>query len=177
VWWLLLPGFVGMADSLGSEDGPTLLFPLNMIAFGFVFGFFLIPVVLVWLPVLRVWSAFQPEQRMSTPTQPHSPLPPTKPDATIHPNPLAPAKKWDEITDMSHVAYQDYLASEAWRARRRIMLKRSFHKCQVCGASDQLQIHHRTYDRLGNERPEDLTVLCGSCHTLFHQHRGMPKTR
>lgn len=27
-----------------------------------------------------------------------------------------------------------------------------------------LEVHHRTYERLGNERPEDLVALCWCCH-------------
>lgn len=29
-------------------------------------------------------------------------------------------------------------------------------------------MHHRTYERLGRERPADLTVLCESCHQRYH---------
>lgn len=33
-----------------------------------------------------------------------------------------------------------------------------------------LDVHHRTYERLGNESPDDLTVLCRDCHKLFSQN-------
>ena len=29
-------------------------------------------------------------------------------------------------------------------------------------------MHHRTYDNLGDEEPEDLVVLCRKCHATFH---------
>jgi replicative DNA helicase len=32
-----------------------------------------------------------------------------------------------------------------------------------------LEVHHRTYERIGQERSEDLTVLCDVCHGLFHE--------
>jgi hypothetical protein len=28
--------------------------------------------------------------------------------------------------------------------------------------------HHNTYENYGNERPQDLVVLCRSCHQKFH---------
>lgn len=42
------------------------------------------------------------------------------------------------------------------------------HRCQVCNGSKKVQVHHRTYDRIGCELPSDLTVLCDKCHGLFH---------
>jgi hypothetical protein len=32
----------------------------------------------------------------------------------------------------------------------------------------RLEVHHRTYERLGRERPEDLLVLCEKCHAVEH---------
>lgn len=32
----------------------------------------------------------------------------------------------------------------------------------------ELDVHHRTYERLGQEQEYDLTVLCHRCHSLFH---------
>lgn len=170
VWWALLPKFVGMVDYFGSDDGPVLLFPFNVIVFFFVFGFFLIP-VMVLVGVFQSISERISERRPEPPKRP-----PTKSSYVIQAQPPTTFKTWDEVPDLSLLSYDEYLASEAWRNRRQIMLERFSHKCQLCGGSDRLQVHHRTYDRIGNERPEDLTVLCGACHTLFHQHRGMPES-
>jgi hypothetical protein len=30
-------------------------------------------------------------------------------------------------------------------------------------------VHHRSYARLGFEQPEDVVVLCRSCHTRHHR--------
>jgi 5-methylcytosine-specific restriction endonuclease McrA len=61
-------------------------------------------------------------------------------------------------------AYRDYMASQAWAARRAAALELAGHKCERCGAADRLTVHHRTYCRLGREAPADLQVLCPSCH-------------
>lgn len=63
---------------------------------------------------------------------------------------------------------EEYLNSEHWHITRLAALERAGHRCQVCNGADRLDVHHRTYERLGNERPEDLTVLCRRCHDLFH---------
>ena len=39
---------------------------------------------------------------------------------------------------------------------------------EVCGVKHRLQVHHLTYERLGNERDEDLKVLCWACHEREH---------
>jgi len=64
--------------------------------------------------------------------------------------------------------YQTYLRSDEWAAKREAALDRAAHRCQVCNDDDRLQVHHRTYARLYDERPLDLTVLCGDCHALAH---------
>jgi hypothetical protein len=38
----------------------------------------------------------------------------------------------------------------------------------VCGTADHLQLHHRTYARLGRERLRDLILLCGDHHKFAH---------
>jgi hypothetical protein len=37
----------------------------------------------------------------------------------------------------------------------------------MCGA-DVVQLHHKTYDRIGAEDLTDLTPLCARCHALIH---------
>jgi hypothetical protein len=68
------------------------------------------------------------------------------------------------------VEYEDYIKSSAWRERSRAAKARAGWRCQICNRpSDEvaLHAHHRTYERLGKELPEDLTVLCVDCHDLY----------
>lgn len=68
------------------------------------------------------------------------------------------------------VNYHEYLRSDRWQEiRQRKLLEVDF-RCQLCNSDRDLQLHHRTYERLGHEHMSDLTVLCATCHTLFHQH-------
>ena len=61
-----------------------------------------------------------------------------------------------------------YLRSAKWKKKREQALERADHRCQVCNSPHELQVHHRTYEHWGNERLTDLTVLCRSCHCIFH---------
>lgn len=69
---------------------------------------------------------------------------------------------------MKKVDYHEYLQSEGWKVRRQWKLEAAGDRCQLCDATHHLQVHHRTYERLGNERISDLIVLCEGCHRKFH---------
>ena len=65
--------------------------------------------------------------------------------------------------------YQQYIASDRWRnsPARLEELRRAGHRCRLCnlGPPDVfLTVHHRTYERLGQELADDLTTLCMECH-------------
>jgi len=66
---------------------------------------------------------------------------------------------------------EEYYKSEEWHIKRTFALHRANHRCQRCGRSKSLDVHHLTYDRLYNEHPEDLEVLCKKCHDLADKER------
>jgi 5-methylcytosine-specific restriction endonuclease McrA len=74
--------------------------------------------------------------------------------------------------------YRLYLRSEHWATTRDTALKAASYRCARCGAvrsrSVRLNVHHRTYERLGAEQPGDLEVLCRTCHEGEH---GIPPAR
>ena len=70
--------------------------------------------------------------------------------------------------------YDEYLISPEWKTFRSGILLERGQKCQRCPATDQLQVHHKTYGRVGKERPGDVEVLCLPCH---EQHHGREFTR
>lgn len=59
--------------------------------------------------------------------------------------------------------YTAYLASDAWAQRRKAVLQRTNGKCQRCG-NPATEVHHKTYERLGQERDSDLEAVCSTCH-------------
>ena len=72
---------------------------------------------------------------------------------------------------MHSAKYKAYLMTDMWKVRRELALWRSGHKCTKCGAKKELEVHHKSYDRLGKERPEDLEVLCSACHAIADSRR------
>lgn len=66
------------------------------------------------------------------------------------------------------INYDEYIKSPQWKRKAIEAKKRAGYRCQVCNSPDNLNAHHRTYERLGSEQPGDITVLCRECHKLFH---------
>ena len=64
--------------------------------------------------------------------------------------------------------YNAYIKSAQWRNIRAMLIKDASNQCSKCKAlgysSRPLEIHHKTYERLGRESLNDLEVLCKSCH-------------
>ena len=78
-----------------------------------------------------------------------------------------------DMHKLKYMPYVEYLQSDWWK-KVSFAAKWFYNfKCQTCGSSDNLQTHHRDYDRKGCERPEDLSVLCNACHEKIH---GISKT-
>ena len=50
-----------------------------------------------------------------------------------------------------------------------VVLKKAGHKCSICGETENLNVHHLTYARVGCEKLSDLEVLCRGCHENEHE--------
>lgn len=75
------------------------------------------------------------------------------------------------IKALRRLPYAEYLKTEHWQRQRRGALGHALSRCQVCNTNAVLlEVHHRTYARLGCEQPSDLLVLCEACHELFSRH-------
>lgn len=64
--------------------------------------------------------------------------------------------------------YAMYLQSEEWQRKKRIVTEFWGGRCCLCNSTESLQVHHRTYQRLGQELMSDLILLCDRCHELHH---------
>lgn len=66
--------------------------------------------------------------------------------------------------------YDEYLRSETWQLKRRERLSIDGKRCLGCGATRNLHVHHRTYERFGGqELMSDLVSVCEKCHALIHK--------
>ncbi len=65
--------------------------------------------------------------------------------------------------------YAKYLKSSHWYKVRKQYLANHLYRCAKCGMTHGiLHLHHKTYKNLGNERMEDLQLLCEDCHSQTH---------
>lgn len=107
---------------------------------------------------------------------------------TSSPKRKTPMKKVNRARmDKRTKQYRAYMQSSEWRLRRLAAMIAAKWTCQRCGyvkrsgtaaiadliESRELHIHHTTYARFGRELPEDLEVLCESCHEKEHAGRAL----
>lgn len=72
------------------------------------------------------------------------------------------------LAELRAMRYADYLLTPEWLATRATIRERFGNRCAVCNSDRTLQVHHRTYERRGEEDIRDLTLLCADCHSRFH---------
>jgi hypothetical protein len=68
------------------------------------------------------------------------------------------------------MTYREYLESEHWANLKRRY--RASNLPQMClGCNDpRVQMHHRTYQRIGREELTDIIPLCKACHDKVHDY-------
>ena len=110
-------------------------------------------------------------------------------DYTIRPNTAVkhstfPAWKLyaDVLMYMPPNLKADYLGSTEWATLRKHRLAIAGNKCESCGNTINLQLHHITYTRLTRENIEDVRIVCGDtwvagtklpgCHQKIHDKYG-----
>lgn len=56
-----------------------------------------------------------------------------------------------------------------WFDKREMILNLRGYKCERCGSTKKIQVHHKTYINVGNEGLKDVEVLCSKCHKGEHK--------
>lgn len=83
----------------------------------------------------------------------------------------APEGSRERLKQLQTMPYAEYLQTPEWAKKRGKALRFAGYKCQLCNSKENLNVHHRTYERRGHELMGDLTVLCNDCHTTFTYNR------
>lgn len=77
------------------------------------------------------------------------------------------------------VEYFSYIDHPDWKKKANKRRAEAGMRCQVSNHSvwetASLDVHHRTYERLGREESNDLTVLCRRCHEVYEKNKLLPK--
>jgi predicted HNH restriction endonuclease len=85
---------------------------------------------------------------------------------------------------MNKEQYELVVKTDCWKLRREAYLKKNTW-CEICGQSSAavrfdkfwLEVHHLTYERIGDELDSDLMAVCNRCHALLHGLPGGTSTR
>jgi 5-methylcytosine-specific restriction endonuclease McrA len=64
--------------------------------------------------------------------------------------------------------YHEYLQTDAWAERRNLVLIRANCLCEGCRKAAAEQVHHLTYEHVGNAFLWELVAICRACHERFH---------
>lgn len=82
------------------------------------------------------------------------------------------------LSRLGYDSYHDYLQSSHWLEKRKYFFEHSQRIiamrrnggvcCEFCKLKTKVNLHHKTYERLGNERTTDLIILCDDCHNTIH---------
>ena len=60
--------------------------------------------------------------------------------------------------------YSEYMKSDKWKAIRLKVLKRDNNLCQACLDAPAQDVHHKTYENIGDELMYELISVCRDCH-------------
>lgn len=64
-------------------------------------------------------------------------------------------------------AYKHHLESEEYKSKRKLVFARD-NICQACLINQATEVHHKTYDHVGDEPLFDLAGVCKACHEKLH---------
>ncbi len=76
-------------------------------------------------------------------------------------------KRQERLRQLGFESYAAYLESPQWRKVRAEYQASELAQACMCG-SIEIQLHHKTYDRVGEEHLDDLEPLCRDCHAIVH---------
>ncbi|KKN47688.1 hypothetical protein LCGC14_0660110 [marine sediment metagenome] len=79
--------------------------------------------------------------------------------------------KKNNYLEINKLTYSEYLRTNHWRTTRKRFWNSKLHrkKCYACKEKGQLDVHHKSYKRLGREKLNDFILLCRECHSLAHR--------
>lgn len=64
--------------------------------------------------------------------------------------------------------YKEYLHTKHWKLLKSKIYKKYKYNCAYCKTNHDIDLHHKTYERVGNENIGDLVYLCRLCHKAVH---------
>jgi hypothetical protein len=94
-------------------------------------------------------------------------------DKNFRPRSVLVKKNTTHRKGAGKIIYPSYMLSKEWLERRRAYCKKYGGGCAICGTLKKTEMHHMSYLHLGNERDNELVVLCHRHHTNYHRLNGV----
>lgn len=90
----------------------------------------------------------------------------------------ADRKDGNKQMSFSEQQYFSYMSSPQWAEKKRQRMAIDGGRCQMCGTTENLQIHHFGYKNFTTENPwVDLVTVCENCHKNIHVLMNRPTGR
>ena len=71
----------------------------------------------------------------------------------------------------NQITYLEYLQTEHWKdLKQRVLASKFPYRCYICGVHSGLELHHKTYKRMGKEYLRDMIWLCREHHEITHEY-------
>ncbi len=77
----------------------------------------------------------------------------------------------NQLSKFGFRSLKDYKKSFLWKVRKNDILKCINNVCNICGSNERLSLHHKNYFNVGEEKVDDVSLLCFVCHFNAGLHR------
>jgi hypothetical protein len=85
------------------------------------------------------------------------------------------SQEYDEVRARFHEKrvdnYGEYLSSDLWAQMRMKVIQRAGGICEGCLERPAIEVHHLSYEHIGNEFLFELVAVCKHCHEAIHKHK------
>lgn len=73
-------------------------------------------------------------------------------------------------SEVDYIDYNDQLKDKRWKSFRKFVFEVRGRKCEICGATRDLHVHHLKYRkvRAWEYTVNEVIVVCKSCHKKIH---------
>lgn len=92
---------------------------------------------------------------------------------------IDPPEEYETLIDakIHTLTYDEFLQTLYWRAIAAYKRKQMSYRCELCGSTKKLNVHHRTYLIHGIEHysgiiEKDMMLVCEQCHREIHEEYG-----
>lgn len=74
-----------------------------------------------------------------------------------------------KLQQLGFKSLEEYYESDHWKVFKKAYYSQHPKRCWATGRTDNIDLHHITYENLGNEKDEDVIPLCREMHEKLHK--------